>query len=82
MEMHQSPLDMFEYKTKQDDATNTCSSNIDMLEQTNEVNDFFSEENYICCFSSLSEYQILNDLLISFMKNLKKMKEKIIILMN
>ncbi len=41
MEMHQSPLDMFEYKTKQEDGTNnTCSSNIEILKQTDEVNDF------------------------------------------
>jgi len=40
MEMHQSPLDMFEYKTKQEDGTNTCSSNIEILQQTDEVNDF------------------------------------------
>jgi len=46
MEIHQSPLDMFEYKTKQEDGTNTCSSNIDILEQANEVNDFFKEKKF------------------------------------
>jgi hypothetical protein len=29
METHQSPLDMLEYKIKQEDMTKTCSSNVD-----------------------------------------------------
>jgi hypothetical protein len=54
MEMHQSPLDMFEYKTKQEDATNT--------EQTNEVNDwyFFSLEfNLFLFFLASIKYRTI-----------------------
>lgn len=52
MEMHQSPIDMYEYKTKQEDETNPCSSNIDMLEQTDEVkNHHLKETKFFRTFS-------------------------------
>jgi hypothetical protein len=73
MEMRQTQLqstldhahqEMFEYKSKQEDATSARSSEIDILnqdlERANEVKFRFKKKNVFFIFKFVSEHQMLN----------------------